>query len=133
MKIFRWISIIVLCLLAAGAILMLFRGNEDSWIRDDRGVWIKHGNPKDTPDEVTQQQEQIKKAQAIYADAVSKNTSFTNGPCLGTISDDWVLDLVHSHRDPIDDRPGNQCSDFLIGKAHHFIELDLQGDLVRIY
>jgi len=129
----KWVLIVVGIAIVAGVILLLLRGDEDTWIKDSRGVWVKHGNPKNTPDEVTEQQELIKKSSDLYQEAVSKNTSFDNGPCLGKIADDWVVDIAHNPREAIDDRPANQCGDFLLGKAHHFIELDLQGNLVRIY
>lgn len=29
-------------------VLILIRGNEDTWIKDDSGVWVKHGNPEVT-------------------------------------------------------------------------------------
>jgi len=132
MKTLKWILIILVCVIAITVILLLLRGDEDTWIRDGRGVWVKHGNPENTPSEVLQQQEVIKKANEIYQKAVADSTSFDNGPCLGKIADDWVVDTVHNPREEIDDRPGNQCGDYLQGKAAHFIELDLDGNIVRI-
>lgn len=53
------------------------------------------------------------------------------GPCLSNnIYKDWVCDVVHSPRQAIDDLPENQCSEY--GKtAHHFVEVDLNCNLVR--
>ena len=43
----------------------------------------------------------------------------------------WVLDIAHNPREAIDDLPQNQCSAYLSGQAKHFVELDLNGDLIR--
>lgn len=53
------------------------------------------------------------------------------GPC---ISDDflenWVCDVAHSPRQPVDDDPANQCPAF--GKtAHRFVEVDPNCNLIR--
>lgn len=49
-----WMVILGLALLM---ILLLFlRSPEDSWIKDERGCWIKHGMPSQTPDYVLEQQ-----------------------------------------------------------------------------
>lgn len=41
--------------------LLLLRGfsGEDSWIKDSNGIWIKHGNPSETPDYVLEQQKAL--------------------------------------------------------------------------
>src|SRR3989338_2832794 len=47
------------------------------------------------------------------------------GPCLSNeIIPDWVCDVAHAPRQPVDDDPRNQCSAFHNGTAHHFIEVD---------
>jgi len=43
----------------------------------------------------------------------------------------WVLDLVHNPRQPIDDLPENQCNSFVEGRSKHFVELDIEGDLIK--
>ena len=128
----KWVLIVVGIIIITGGVLLLLRGNEDTWIKDSRGVWVKHGNPSKTPIEVSQQQEMIEKAQFLYQDALNKNTSFDNGPCLGKIADDWVVDTVHNPRQNLDDRSANQCGDYLQGKVHHFIELGPNGDILKI-
>ena len=40
----KWWWIIILAI-ALGILLIFLRGNEDSWIKDATGNWIKHGNP----------------------------------------------------------------------------------------
>ncbi len=74
----------------------------------------------------------INQSRYIYQLRKSQNADFTSGPCLSNaLIPDWVLDIAHSPRQPIDDRPANQCSALLEGKAHHFVELDPDGNLIR--
>lgn len=134
MKILKWILIGIGAAILIGGVILLMRGDEDTWIKDNRGVYVKHGHPANTPAEVTKQQELIVKAQAKYQALKSSGQDLSNGPCLGIIADDWVADLVHSPRESVDDQTENQCAEFRNGQAHHFIELDLNnGDVVRIY
>ena len=71
-----------------------------------------------------------RKAKVLYDVSQRQNLDFTKGPCLGHINDDWVVDLVHQPRNSDDEVPENQCTSFLMGQAHHFIELDLNGNFV---
>ncbi|TSC92687.1 MAG: Uncharacterized protein CEN89_524 [Candidatus Berkelbacteria bacterium Licking1014_7] len=128
----KWTLIIVGGLVALGAILMIIRGEEDTWIKDSRSVWVKHGNPSKTPSQVIEQQELIQKVLNLYQKAKEQGTDFTNGPCLGTIDSDWVADIAHSPRQDGDDLPENQCPDFREGKANHFIELDPKGEIIKV-
>lgn len=55
-----------LLLIIAGILLaallfvrFVFGGDEDSWIKNEEGIWVKHGNPAETPDYVLEQQEEI--------------------------------------------------------------------------
>ena len=60
--------------------------------------------------------------------------SLENGPCLSNnIAPDWVCDVAHSPRQAVDNLPENQCSAFREGKAHHFIEVDENCELIKIY
>ena len=66
-----------------------------------------------------------------------KSLDYTNGPCLSD-SDvdwnmtDWVCDIAHSPRQPVDDLAENQCSEFKTGNAHHFVEVDLGCNLIKV-
>jgi len=72
-------------------------------------------------------------AKAIYRKKTAEGVDFSAGPCLtNDLMPDWVVDLVHEPRQPIDDVPANQCPAFLEGRATHFVELDLSGNLVRV-
>ena len=74
----------------------------------------------------------IAKAQELWRAALYSGEDLSDGPCLsnGVVSD-WVADIAHSPRQDVDDLPENQCSSYLDGTAHHFVELDLEGNLIR--
>ena len=55
-------------------------------------------------------------------------------PCLSNeVIEDWVCDVAHDPRQDIDNMPENQCSAFREGKAHHFVELDENCEVIKIY
>ena len=59
---------------------------------------------------------------------------YTMGPCLeNEIAPDWVCDIAHSPRKAIDNFPSNQCSAFRDEKAHHFVEVDPDCNVIRVY
>lgn len=71
-------------------------------------------------------------AKRIYAEMKTKGWDFSQGPCLtNALRPGWVLDIAHSPRLPIDDLPENQCPSFREDKAKHFVELDIDGNLIR--
>lgn len=70
-------------------------------------------------------------AETLFQQMQSQGVAMDNGPCLGEIADDWVVDVAHSPRQPVDDKAENQCPAFRDGTAHHFIELTTNGDLIR--
>ncbi len=109
---------------------------EDTWIKDAKGIWIKHGRPRDTPDEVILQQKILAAAQQVYNQKKAESIDFSAGPCLAdslTDYSDWVVDVAHNPRQEVDARQENQCASFRMGKAKHFVELDENGDLIRVY
>ena len=58
----------------------------------------------------------------------------SNGPCLSNeLMPDWVADIAHDPRLPVDNLPENQCSAFRDGKAEHFVELDVNGEVIKVY
>lgn len=120
---------IILILIVIFVIVFIFlRGNEDTWIKDSRGVWIRHGNPSNTPEKVLEQQEAINCA-------VEKFNSFNeeiNSQCLGVCNGKYAVDIVHVPRSSEDNLVENQCVDFREGSVSHFIELDKNGEVVRI-
>jgi len=126
-----WI-IIIAAIIVLGVVFIILRGQEDTWIKDKRGVWIKHGVPSTTPDYVSEQQSMIIQAQQMYQKTKAMGEDFYSGPCLGNINSDWVADVAHSPRQAVDDQSQNQCTDYRSGKAHHFIELDLNGEIIKV-
>jgi hypothetical protein len=68
-----------------------------------------------------------------YADAKARGTDFSNGPCIAEeVVEDWSVDIAHDPRQPIDDEPENQCQAYRKGDTHHFVELDPEGNVLRV-
>lgn len=90
-------------------------------------VLIKNSSPsKSEIDSATNQ------AKYIYTDMKARGMDFSQGPCLSNaLMEDWVLDIVHKPRLPIDDLSENMCPAYKEGRAKHFVELDVDGNLIR--
>lgn len=64
----------------------------------------------------------------------SWENGWENGKCLSNeIIEDWVCDVAHSPRQPVDDLPENQCSAFREGKARHFVELNTECEVIKTF
>lgn len=75
--------------------------------------------------------EATKKAQEVYGQQKSAGISFEEGPCIAeNLMTDWVADIAHKPRQPVDDQPENQCQSYRQGKARHFVELDPEGNIL---
>jgi len=130
MKKLHWTLIVIVILVVVWIFVRFFiGGNEDSWIQDDRGVWIKHGVPYETPDYVIEQQDAISCAINLY-DAAKVSMEFSS-QCLGTCGN-FVVDIVHVPRSSEDNLVENQCEAYRNGDVTHFIELDKDGNIVKI-
>jgi len=80
----------------------------------------------------SKREEAIFKSKALYTIKKEEGVSFLNGPCLSNeIITDWVLDIAHNPRQDIDNKEENQCDAYRSKKAHHFVELDINGNLIR--
>ncbi len=86
-----------------------------------------------TPPALYGKDDVLKAALNLYIVKKQAGVDFKNGPCLGLIASDWVLDIAHSPRIAADDKPENQCPQLKNGQAHHFIELDPDGKLLNSY
>jgi len=76
----------------------------------------------------------VANAKQIYSQKRELKIDFSSGPCLtNDLMPGWVADTVHNPRQTIDDQPENQCQAYTEGRAKHFVELDLQGNLVRVH
>jgi hypothetical protein len=81
-----------------------------------------------------QTQEQAKSACIALCEA--SEVDLSDGPCLSDDNpdwdiDDWVCDVAHSPREPVDNLPENQCQEFRNGEAHHFVEVTPQCEFIR--
>lgn len=75
----------------------------------------------------------VGQAQVVYNQKKKLGIDFTDGPCLtNDLLDDWVVDIVHNPRERIDDFVQNQCPALLEGRANHIVELDIEGNVVRV-
>jgi len=129
-KICLILIIIGILIIAWLAIRFIIGGSEDSWIKDEKGVYVKHGFPSETPVYVTEQQNAINCAFDLYQTEKEKNIEFSS-QCLGTCGN-YAVDIVHVPRTNEDDLVENQCPDYRYGKVSKFIELDKNKEIVRV-
>ncbi len=74
----------------------------------------------------------VNQAQYFYRQKKARGEDMSNGPCLTeSLMPNWVVDIIHNPRQPIDDLSQNQCQSFREGRAKHFVELDMDGNLIR--
>jgi hypothetical protein len=76
----------------------------------------------------------VDQAQAAYRQFIGTGQPTGSGPCIAENVPglpDWVVDIAHNPRLPIDDEPANQCQRYRDGEAHHFVELEPNGALIR--
>ena len=84
------------------------------------------------PPSKTEIETAINQANHLYRQEKDKGRDFSTGPCLSdALLPDWVVDIVHDPRLPIDDLPANQCPSYREGRALHFVEFDTEGKLIR--
>ncbi len=126
---FLLIAIIIVVIIVI-ALLRVGNSGEDSWIKNEKGIYVKHGNPAKTPNEVLEQQVAISCAMSLYSQTRASGREI-NSQCLGRCQD-FSVDIVHVPRTSDDDLVENQCSDFRNKLTNHFIELDKNGEIVRI-
>jgi hypothetical protein len=78
----------------------------------------------------------IAAARKAYAKAKASGERLAAGPCIAErlpALGDWVVDIAHDPRQPVDNRPANECRRFRAGEAHHFVELTPGGKLIRAH
>jgi hypothetical protein len=76
----------------------------------------------------------LDEAQAAYRQLAATGQPLGPGPCIAEnlpALSDWVADIAHDPRLPLDDDPANQCQRYRNGEAHHFVELDENGQLIK--
>lgn len=75
----------------------------------------------------------VNQAGLLFRQKLQTGEDLSDGPCLSNaLMPDWVVDIVHNPRIPSDDLVQNQCPGYLEGRMKHFVELDLEGRLVRV-
>ncbi len=75
----------------------------------------------------------VNTALMVYESQKKLKKDLSDGPCLSNdLLEDWVADLVHNPRIPEDDLAENQCAALLDGTSTHYVELDLEGNVVRV-
>jgi len=68
--------------------------------------------------------------------ALKEGRDLNNGPCLLNPvpeNTDWVCDVAHDPRQPVDDLTVNQCLAFREGNAHHFVEVDTSCNFIKSF
>jgi hypothetical protein len=79
-------------------------------------------------------QRAVDEAQTVFDQAQASGVDMSAGPCISESLPslpDWVADVAHDPRQPVDDEPVNQCQRYRSREAHHFVELDVNGQLIR--
>jgi len=68
----------------------------------------------------------------LKCQGVRTSEDLGKGPCLSNeIKPDWVCDIAHTPRHLEDNKPENQCIAFGESRAHHFIELNENCELIK--
>ncbi|OHA48177.1 MAG: hypothetical protein A2806_00885 [Candidatus Terrybacteria bacterium RIFCSPHIGHO2_01_FULL_48_17] len=99
------------------------------------GLWLLRRSPGGTESTPTINEQVAAYAKELFSQKQTTGTDFSQGPCLDNAErfSDWIIDIAHSPRQAVDDDPQNQCSAFREGRARHFVELDLGGNVIRVY
>ena len=69
-------------------------------------------------------------------DALTQGRDLSDGPCLLNPmkeNSDWVCDVAHDPRQPVDNIPENQCSAYRERRANHFVEVDPECNFIKSY
>lgn len=114
-------------------ILLAFLRDSTKNNQSQSGGIVKSSMTPSASSSARPEDEALKNALNLYIKKKEEGLDFTNGPCLGMVAPDWVLDIAHNPHQSVDDEPENQCADFREGRAHHFIELDPDGQLIRSF
>jgi len=135
-KIMFWIiGAIILILIVLGLVSMV---RSPGSLNQQKGILPP--SPKDIgPEAVLNMEKVLERAYEIYALKKKEGADFSSGPCISEDlfpeatrpEDKWVVDIAHNPREAIDNLEENQCANFREGRAKHFVELDLDGVLIK--
>ena len=119
MKKIYWTIVIVVLILV---VVLVLKSN------DNFGIVKKGDDVRENI--VNERSSSVLCALDLYRQADSEGMNFSS-QCLG-VCGDFVVDVVHAPRNEIDDLIENQCGDYNSGEIIRFIELNQEGELVRI-
>lgn len=127
------VLLVILFLSISLLFLSLFGKQKDAVApsTDDINISQSKSEASQTASNLKGKDEALKAALNLYMQKKQQGVDFKNGPCLGEVAPDWVLDIAHKPRTSIDEKPENQCPQLKNGTAHHYIELDPDGKLIR--
>ncbi len=78
--------------------------------------------------------EAVERCVQLCKEAKDRGVDLSNGPCLSNnVAPGWVCDVAHWPRLPVDNDPKNQCEAFRKGIATHFVEVDENCQVIRVY
>jgi hypothetical protein len=82
----------------------------------------------------SEQDQAVAEAQTAFQRVQRSGRDLSAGPCISESLPglpDWVADVAHDPREAVDDEPANQCQRYRSDQAHHFVELNVDGRLIR--
>ncbi len=102
------------------------------------GLWLVSCSATSAKEGKSVKDAAIEKCIQLCKDAKEKGKDLSNGPCLSDDNPDWniadwVCDVAHSPRQPVDNKPENQCREYREGKAHHFVEVNPNCEFIKAY
>jgi hypothetical protein len=92
---------------------------------------VNQNNPR--PPSKNETDTAINQAKLVYNQKKLLGDDLSKGPCLSNaLMPGWVLDIAHNPREDVDNDPANQCAAYIQGSAKHVVELDVEGNLIRV-
>jgi len=95
-------------------------------------VLLKRGQMADFIYRTLELKKRIDSTLEALAKMKAQNDDVSRGPCLGIIDSDWVGDVAHMPRNADDNVPSNQCEDFKMGDARHYLEVTPDGKFIKV-
>lgn len=126
------IVIIFIIILLCAVLVLRFSlgGTGGTWVVNENGLYDKSENSSGISEEVVDQQLLILAAMQLYFEKQREGMNFSS-QCLGVVGD-YAVDVVHIPRIAEDDVKENQCEEFISGMVKKLIELDAEGNVMRI-
>lgn len=102
------------------------------------GIWLIYDRsgkrePQVSDETGAAQEDVIRYGKELIREQQGAGADLASGPCLDNADafPGWVIDIAHNPREALDNDPRNQCSAYP-NRAGHFIELDPDGNLIRV-